>query len=313
MDIIFMGTPDFAVPVLETLIASEKHTVRAVVTQPDKARGRSGKLIFTPVKEVAVKHEIPVYTPRKVKDPEFVDTLKLISCDIIVVVAFGQILSKEILDFPKFGCVNVHASLLPRWRGAAPIQWSILEGDDKTGVTIMQMDVGLDTGDMLATEEVPLLGTETGESLFEQLSTLGGPLLLKTLDEIENGEAEPVKQNDEESTYAKMLTREMGELDFKEEAVRLERYVRGLNSWPSAYTHYHGKLLKIWEADVVEDDSEGRPGEIVGLQKDGFLIQTGKGCLKARQVQLEGKKRMSAGDFLRGMQMKAGDLLGREE
>ena len=160
MDIIFMGTPDFAVPVLETLIASEKHTVKAVVTQPDKARGRSGKLIFTPVKEVAVKREIPVYTPQKVKDPEFVETLKQISCDIIVVVAFGQILSKEILDFPKYGCVNVHASLLPRWRGAAPIQWSILEGDEKTGVTIMQMDVGLDTGDMLATEEVPLLGTE---------------------------------------------------------------------------------------------------------------------------------------------------------
>ena len=188
MDIIFMGTPDFAVPVLETLTASEKHTVKAVVTQPDKARGRSGKLIFTPVKEVAVKHGIPVYTPQKVKDPEFVETLKQISCDIIVVVAFGQILSKEILDFPKYGCVNVHASLLPRWRGAAPIQWSILEGDKKTGVTIMQMDVGLDTGDMLATEEVPLLGTETGESLFDQLSTLGGPLLLKTLEEIENGE-----------------------------------------------------------------------------------------------------------------------------
>lgn len=313
MDIIFMGTPDFAVPVLETLTASEKHTVKAVVTQPDKARGRSGKLIFTPVKEVAVKHGIPVYTPQKVKDPEFVETLKQISCDIIVVVAFGQILSKEILDFPKYGCVNVHASLLPRWRGAAPIQWSILEGDKKTGVTIMQMDVGLDTGDMLATQEVPLLGTETGESLFDQISTLGGPLLLKTLEEIENGEVKPVKQKDEESTYAKMLTREMGELDFQEEAVRLERYVRGLNSWPSAYTHYHGKLLKIWEADVVDNDSEGRPGEIVELQKDGFLIQTGKGCLKARQVQLEGKKRMAAGDFLRGMQMKAGDLLGCEE
>lgn len=313
MDIIFMGTPDFAVPVLEALTASEKHTVKAVVTQPDKARGRSGKLIFTPVKEVAVKYEIPVYTPQKVKDPEFVETLKQISCDIIVVVAFGQLLSKEILDFPKYGCVNVHASLLPRWRGAAPIQWSILEGDKKTGVTIMQMDVGLDTGDMLATQEVPLLGTETGESLFDQLSTLGGPLLLKTLEEIENGEVKPVKQKDEESTYAKMLTREMGELDFQEEAVRLERYVRGLNSWPSAYTHYHGKLLKIWEADVVDNDSQGRPGEIVKLQKDGFLIQTGKGCLKARQVQLEGKKRMAAGDFLRGMQMKAGDLLGREE
>ena len=306
MDIIFMGTPDFAVPVLETLIASEKHTVKAVVTQPDKARGRSGKLIFTPVKEVAVKHEIPVYTPLKVKDPEFVETLKQISCDIIVVVAFGQILSKEILDFPKYGCVNVHASLLPRWRGAAPIQWSILEGDKKTGVTIMQMDVGLDTGDMLATEEVPLLGTETGESLFEQLSTLGGPLLLKTLEEIENGEVKPVKQKDEESTYAKMLTREMGELDFQEEAVRLERYVRGLNSWPSAYTHYHGKLLKIWEADVVDNDSEGRPGEIVELQKDGFLIQTGKGCLKARQVQLEGKKRMDTAAFLRGYTIEEG-------
>lgn len=313
MDIIFMGTPDFAVPVLETLLASEKHTVKAVVTQPDKARGRSGKLIFTPVKEVAVKNDIPVYTPKKVKDPEFVEKLRQIPCDIIVVVAFGQILSKEILDFPKYGCVNVHASLLPRWRGAAPIQWSILEGDEKTGVTIMQMDVGLDTGDMLATAEVPLLGTETGESLFEQLSTLGGPLLLDTLEDIEKGEAKPVKQKEEESTYAKMLTREMGELDFQEEAVRLERYVRGLNSWPSAYTHYHGKMLKIWEAAVVEEDRKGRPGEIVELQKDGFLIQTGNGCLKALQVQLEGKKRMAAGDFLRGMQMKPGDLLGREE
>ena len=172
MNVIFMGTPDFSVPVLEGLIASKEHTVTAVVTQPDKARGRSGKLIFTPVNEVAVKHGIPVYTPQKVKDPEFVETLKQIFCDIIVVVAFGQILSKEILDFPKYGCVYVHASLLPRWRGAAPIQWSILEGDKKTGVTIMQMDVGLDTGDMLATEEVLLLGTETGESLFDQLSTL---------------------------------------------------------------------------------------------------------------------------------------------
>lgn len=308
-----MGTPDFAVPVLETLLASEKHTVKAVVTQPDKARGRSGKLIFTPVKEVAVKNDIPVYTPKKVKDSEFVEKLRQIPCDIIVVVAFGQILSKEVLDFPKYGCVNVHASLLPRWRGAAPIQWSILEGDEKTGVTIMQMDVGLDTGDMLATAEVPLLGTETGESLFEQLSTLGGPLLLDTLEDIQKGEAKPVKQKEEESTYAKMLTREMGELDFQEEAVRLERYVRGLNSWPSAYTHYHGKMLKIWEAAVVEEDRKGRPGEIVELQKDGFLIQTGNGCLKALQVQLEGKKRMAAGDFLRGMQMKPGDLLGREE
>ncbi|MGN1206657.1 MAG: methionyl-tRNA formyltransferase [Eubacterium sp.] len=312
MNIIFMGTPDFAVPVLETLITSEKHTVQAVITQPDKARGRSGKLIFTPIKEVAVAHDILVYTPKKVKDPEFVAQLKKIPCDIIVVVAFGQILSKEILDFPQYGCVNVHASLLPRWRGAAPIQWSILEGDQKTGVTIMQMDVGLDTGDMLAKAEVPLLGTETGESLFEQLSTLGGPLLLDTLEDIEKGEAKPEKQREEDSTYAKMLTRELGELDFQKDAVCLERYVRGLNSWPSAYTYYRGKMLKIWESVVVDADASGKSGEIVEMQKDGFVIQTGKGRLKAIQVQLEGKKRMAAGDFLRGMQMQPGDHLGRE-
>lgn len=312
MDIIFMGTPDFAVPVLETLTASEKHHVKAVITQPDKARGRSGKLIFTPVKEAALAHDIPVYTPEKVKDPAFVEQIKQISCDIIVVVAFGQILSKEILEYPAYGCVNVHASLLPRWRGAAPIQWSILAGDEKTGVTIMQMDVGLDTGDMLAKTEIPLDGTETGESLFEKLSVLGGPLLLETLDKIQEGTVHPEKQKEEDSTYAKMLTRDMGELDFTKDALSLERTIRGLNSWPSAYTYYGGKMLKIWGAKVVEEEGNAVPGEVVKIQKDGFFIQTGKGLLKAEQVQLEGKKKMSAGDFLRGMQMQPGEKLGKE-
>lgn len=312
MDIIFMGTPDFAVPVLETLTASEKHHVKAVITQPDKARGRSGKLIFTPVKEAALAHDIPVYTPEKVKDPAFVEQIKQISCDIIVVVAFGQILSKEILEYPAYGCVNVHASLLPRWRGAAPIQWSILAGDEKTGVTIMQMDVGLDTGDMLAKTEIPLDGTETGESLFEELSVLGGPLLLETLDKIQEGTVQPEKQKEEDSTYAKMLTRDMGELDFTKDALSLERTIRGLNSWPSAYTYYGGKMLKIWGAKVVEEEGNAVPGEVVKIQKDGFFIQTGKGLLKAEQVQLEGKKKMSAGDFLRGMQMQPGEKLGKE-
>lgn len=312
MDIIFMGTPDFAVPVLETLTASEKHHVKAVITQPDKARGRSGKLIFTPVKEAALAHDIPVYTPEKVKDPAFVEQIKQISCDIIVVVAFGQILSKEILEYPAYGCVNVHASLLPRWRGAAPIQWSILAGDEKTGVTIMQMDVGLDTGDMLAKTEIPLDGTETGESLFEKLSVLGGPLLLETLDKIQEGTVQPVKQKEEDSTYAKMLTRDMGELDFTKDALSLERTIRGLNSWPSAYTYYGGKMLKIWGAKVVEEEGNAVPGEVVKIQKDGFFIQTGKGLLKAEQVQLEGKKKMSAGDFLRGIQMQPGEKLGKE-
>lgn len=312
MDIIFMGTPDFAVPVLETLTASEKHHVKAVITQPDKARGRSGKLIFTPVKEAALAHDIPVYTPEKVKDPAFVEQIKQISCDIIVVVAFGQILSKEILEYPAYGCVNVHASLLPRWRGAAPIQWSILAGDEKTGVTIMQMDVGLDTGDMLAKTEIPLDGTETGESLFEKLSVLGGPLLLETLDKIQEGTVQPEKQKEEDSTYAKMLTRDMGQLDFTKDALSLERTIRGLNSWPSAYTYYGGKMLKIWGAKVVEEEGNAVPGEVVKIQKDGFFIQTGKGLLKAEQVQLEGKKKMSAGDFLRGMQMQPGEKLGKE-
>ena len=312
MDIIFMGTPDFAVPVLETLTASEKHHVKAVITQPDKARGRSGKLIFTPVKEAALAHDIPVYTPEKVKDPAFVEQIKQISCDIIVVVAFGQILSKEILEYPAYGCVNVHASLLPRWRGAAPIQWSILAGDEKTGVTIMQMDVGLDTGDMLAKTEIPLDGTETGESLFEKLSVLGGPLLLETLDKIQEGTVQPEKQKEEDSTYAKMLTRDMGQLDFTKDALSLERTIRGLNSWPSAYTYYAGKMLKIWGAKVVEEEGNAVPGEVVKIQKDGFFIQTGKGLLKAEQVQLEGKKKMSAGDFLRGIQMQPGEKLGKE-
>lgn len=300
MNVIFMGTPDFAVPVLEALLESDCHTVTAVVTQPDKARGRSGKLTFTPVKEVAVAHGVPVYTPERVKDAEFVETLREIPCDVIVVVAFGQILSKEILTMPKYGCINVHASLLPRWRGAAPIQWAILEGDATTGVTTMQMDEGLDTGDMLLKRELVIKPDDTGESLFDRLSGLGAPLLLETLERAEQGKLEPEKQDDSESTYAKMLTKELGELDFSMEADRLERYVRGLNSWPGAYTFFKGKRLKIWRASVVEENTEGVCGTVMRVESDGFCIQTGKNLLKLLEVQPEGKKRMSAADFMRG-------------
>lgn len=307
MNVVFMGTPDFAVPVLQSLIDSEKHNVTAVVTQPDKARGRSGKLVFTPVKKVAVDNEIPVYTPDKVKESEFVDTLRQIPCDVIVVVAFGQILSKDILEMPKFGCINVHASLLPRWRGAAPIQWAILEGDEKTGVTTMQMDVGLDTGDMLLKKEMEIGADDTGESLFEKLSVLGGPLLLETLERVEKGNLQPVSQEDGKSTYAKMLTKELGELDFTWDAVKLERYVRGLNSWPSAYTHYKGKLLKIWKAEVIGRNTDFESGVVAEVTKDDFCIQTGNGLLKLLEIQLEGKKRMTAGEFLRGAKIQTGD------
>lgn len=300
MNVIFMGTPDFSVPVLQALLDSDKHTVTAVITQPDKARGRSGKLVFTPVKEVAVRHDIPVYTPERVKEPAFIEILKGIPCDVIVVVAFGQILSKEILELPEYGCINVHASLLPRWRGAAPIQWAILEGDKVTGVTAMQMDEGLDTGDMLLKKELVIGDEDTGESLFDRLSELGGPLLLETLERAEKGTLSPQKQEDSESTYAKMLTKELGELDFSETAEKLERYVRGLNSWPSAYTYFHGKRLKIWRAEVIGRNTDCAGGTVVETDKNGFCIQTGNGLLKPLEVQLEGKKRMKTADFMRG-------------
>lgn len=309
MNVIFMGTPDFAVPVLQALLDSKKHTVSAVVTQPDKARGRSGKPVFTPVKKLAVANDIPVYTPERVKDSAFIEVLREISCDVIVVVAFGQLLSEEILELPKFGCINVHASLLPRWRGAAPIQWSILEGDEKTGVTTMQMDAGLDTGDILLKKGLVIDPEETGESLFDRLSELGGPLILDTLEQAENGTLEPVSQEGEHSTYAKMLTKETGKMDFSWPAEKLERYVRGLNSWPSAYTHFKGKMLKVWKARVVSRNTEFESGTVAEVSKDSFSIQTGDGLLELCEVQLEGKRRMSAGDFLRGMKIQTGEKL----
>lgn len=309
MKVIFMGTPDFAVPVLQELIDSDRHEVVAVVTQPDKARGRSGKLVFTPVKETALANRIPVYTPERVKAPEFVEELKKISCDVIVVVAFGQLLSQEILDMPRYGCINVHASLLPRWRGAAPMQWAILEGDKKTGITTMQMDIGLDTGDMLMKTEVEILPEETGESLHDKMALLGGGLLLETLEAAEKGTLQPTAQNGEDSTYAKMLTKEMGRLDMTWEAVKLERYIRGLNSWPSAFTGYKGKTLKLWRAEALQEETGEKPGTVVDVAKDSITVQTGKGCLRLLEVQLEGKKRMDAASFLRGVKIEKGDIL----
>lgn len=309
MNVIFMGTPEFSVPVLQGLIDSEEHTVTAVVTQPDKARGRSGKLVFTPVKEVAVDNDIPVYTPVKVKDPEFVKTLRQIPCDVIVVVAFGQILSKDILDMPAYGCINVHASLLPRWRGAAPMQWAILEGDEKTGVTTMQMAEGLDTGDMLLKAETPIEADDTAETLHDRMSVMGKELLMKTLDSLGKGELTPVPQNDEESCYAKMLTKDLGKISMNWNAKKLERYIRGLNSWPSAYTTWKGKTLKLWRAKVISGNTEEAPGTIVEVGKNSFTIQTGDGKLEILEVQLEGKKRMDAGSFLRGVSVEKGDVL----
>lgn len=307
MKILFMGTPDFAVPVLESLIQSDEHEVTCVVTQPDKAKGRGGKVTCTPVKEVALAHNIPCFQPRKIKEAESIAELKQYEFDCIVVVAFGQILSKEVLDLPKFGCINVHASLLPRWRGAAPIQWAIMARDKETGVTTMKLDEGVDTGNMLLQEKLEISPDETGGSLFERLAQMGGPLLLKTLDGIKMGTIKEIKQP-EEFTYAKILTKEMGKIDFCEKAVDIEAQVRALNPWPSAYTFLQDKTLKIWKADVLSDKNTDSPaGNVVELTKDSIVVQTKEGCLAIRELQLEGKRRMTAKEFLCGGKIKVGD------
>ena len=309
MKVVFMGTPDIAVEVLNGLICSKKHEVVEVVTQPDRPRGRSGKPAFSPVKEVAIKENIPVFQPEKIKLADSVEHLKSLDFDVIVVVAFGQILSKEILDMPKYGCINVHASLLPRWRGAGPIQWAILAGDEKTGVTTMQMDVGLDTGDMLLKQEIAIEPDETGGSLFDKMAKLGSRLLLETLDGVEEGTITPESQKDEDSTYAKMLTKDMGNLYFTKSAKEVDCYIRGLNPWPSAFTHYEGKTLKLWRAKVADDIEGLKPGQIGRITKDTFSIQTGEGSLVIYELQMEGKKRMNTADFLRGVSVKEGVCL----
>ena len=264
MRVVFMGTPDFSVPALEK-IASE-HEVVAVVTQKDKPKGRGQEVSYTPVKESALKLNIPVLQPDKVKEDSFVEELRALNPDVIVVIAFGQILSKEILDMPKYGCVNVHASLLPKYRGAAPIQWAVIDGEEKSGVCTMKMDEGLDTGDIIDKEEITLDPKETGGSLFDKLAALGGELILKTLQNLEFGNAQFIKQDDSKSTYAKKMTKDLGHIDFTKDAVSIERLIRGLNPWPSAFTYLDGKVMKIWDADVV--DAGGEPGTVISEDKD---------------------------------------------
>ena len=311
MRIVFMGSPDFAVGSLQALCESGKHEILAVVTQPDRPKGRGNKLLQTPVKEYALAQGLTVYQPQKVKTPEFVELLHELQPELIVVAAFGQFLSKEILELPKYGCINVHASLLPKYRGAAPIQYAIIKGEKESGVTIMQMDIGMDTGDMLEKMVVTLDPKETGGSLFDRLSTAGGDLILSTLQKAEAGTLTPVKQPEEEATYAGMLTKALGKIDWAKDAVQIERLIRGLNPWPSAYTAYEGKTLKLWDADVVTEESAAVPGTVVRVEKDSFFVQTGSGLLKVNELQLEGKKRMDAAAFLRGYPMAEGIVLGK--
>lgn len=305
MKIVYMGTPDFAVAPLEAIIKAG-HEVTAVVTQPDKQKGRGKEVQMTPVKECALKNGIPVLQPVKIKEPEAIEELKKYPADIFVIAAFGQLLSEEILHMPRFGCINIHASLLPAYRGAAPIQWVIINGEKKTGVTIMQMAKGLDTGDMLLKKEVLIDEKETGESLHDKLMAAGAELIVEALPKIEKGEIVPEKQDDALSCYASRLTKSMGLIDWTQDAVSIERLVRGLNSWPSAYTVYKGKTLKIWEADVIAGKSSYKPGTVAEVGKDYFDVAAGEGRLRIKTLQLEGKKKVSVRDFLLGYEVVCG-------
>ena len=306
MKIVYMGTPDFAVLPLRAM-KEAGYEVAAVVPQPDKPKGRGKTMLPTPVKEEAVSLGIPVHQPAKVRDPEFQETLKGIAPDLIVVAAFGQIIPKTILTLPRFGCINIHASLLPKYRGAAPIQQAVIDGEKESGVTIQKMGEGLDTGDMISKEVVVLSKEETGGSLFDKLSKAGADLLVKTLPSIFDGTAVYEKQPEESPTpYAAMITKQMGLLDFTKSAEVLERLVRGLNPWPSAYTFLNGKTLKVWKSSVGEEKGSALPGTVVKTDRRGIHVACCDKTLILEEIQLEGKKRMDADAFLRGYPVKAG-------
>jgi methionyl-tRNA formyltransferase len=303
-----MGTPDFAVPTLNKLI--EKHDVAAVLTQPDRPKGRGQKMQYSPVKEIAIQNDIPVYQPVKLrKDADTIDLLRNINPDVIIVVAFGQILPKEVLEIPRYGCINVHASLLPELRGAAPINWAIIRGYQKTGITTMQMNEGLDTGDILLTSEIEIGEIETAEELHDRLMGVGGELLIETLDRIENGSISPRKQEDEKSSYAPMLNKELGHINWQSDCTSIYNLVRGVTSWPGAYAFYNGNMLKIWRIEKNTNDNYAIPGEIVDISKNGIKVACGKGSIIIKEIQEIGSKKMDVSTYLNGHTIDKGTLL----
>lgn len=315
MRLVYMGTPDFAVETLRRVVKAG-HEVLAVVTQPDKPKGRGKTLQPTPVKAAALELGLQVYQYENVRNPEFIGLLEELKPDAMVVAAFGQMLTREILDIPQYGCLNVHGSLLPKYRGAAPIQWAIIRGEAETGVTIMQMDEGLDTGDMLAKAALILEPEETGGSLFEKLSVLGGKLLVETLEKISRGEIQAEAQPEISPTpYASMIQKSMGRIDWGEDAYKIERLARGLDPWPGVFTRLQGKMLKILKCSVkspenTEEPGQALPGQVIGTDKTGIYVKCGQGCLLIEKLQLEGKKAMGAADFLRGCRVEKGIILG---
>lgn len=313
MKIVYMGTPDFAVYPLKSIVEAG-HKVELVITQPDKAKGRSNKLVPTPVKQAATEYGIEVFQPEKIKEESAVNKIKKCKPDVIVVAAYGQILPESILNIPPFGCINIHASLLPKYRGAAPIEWSIIDGCDKTGVTTMYMEKGLDTGDMIEKAEVAIEPDDTGETLHDKLAICGAELIISTLKALEDKTAVRTKQNDSESSYAHMLTKELGKLDFNMPAVKLERLIRGLIPWPCAYTRIDGKNVKILKARVADETNAtyqtGTPGEIIEVTKKTFTVKCKEGALTVLSLQPEGKKVMDTVSFLNGNKLSVHSMVG---
>lgn len=310
MKIVFMGTPDFAVPALKKL-AADGHEIALVVTKPDAMKGRGNKVQASAVKECALALSLPVSQPEKVKgNTAFIEQLQALAPDAVVVIAYGKILPKEILEIPLHGCLNVHGSILPRHRGAAPIQWTILAGDEEGGVSIMQMDEGMDTGDVLAESRVPV-DAHNAEELFDILSVKGADLIAETLAKIEAGEQiTAVPQEDALATYAPMITKKDGLLDFGRPAAELERRVRGLYPWPGTYTYLDGQPFKIWTAGLAEGTPGAAPGTVLKADREGILIACGEGALLAKEVQAPGKKRMPADAYLKGHSIEKGTVLG---
>lgn len=309
MRIMFMGTPDFAVPSLEALY-NKGYDICAVISQPDKPKGRGKKLVSPPVKVAAQNMNSKVYQPEKIKNPDFINMVKDINPEMIVVVAFGQILPKDILDIPSYGCINVHASLLPKLRGAAPINWSIINGDTTTGITSMYMDTGLDTGDMIIKKSIEINEEENAKELHDRLSFLGAETLIDTVELIFEGKAARIKQNHEDATYAPILTKETGKIDWSLDAHSIKNLIRGTYPWPGAYSYYDGNMFKIFVVDVLDENIRNLDwGKIHEVNKDCFIVKCGKGYLRVREIQFQNQKRMSVEAYLRGHSIDEGKVL----
>jgi len=310
INMVFMGTPDLAATVLSALLENG-YAVSAVVTQPDKPKGRGKSMACSPVKELAVENGIPVLQPERAKDEAFIDELRAFKPDIIVVAAYGKILPKAILDMPKYGCINVHTSLLPDYKGAAPIQWAVLNGEKETGVTIMYMDEGCDTGDIISAERIAIASDETGGGLHDKLAVLGGELLVRTLPSILDESCTRTPQEKGVGRYVSIIDKSLGNLDFSRPAVELERYIRGLDPWPCAFTKLEGKILKLWKAYVIPEQTEERPGTVLAGDKKALRVATGSGILAITELQPEGKRRMKTEEYLNGYTIAAGTILGK--